>query len=336
MPASPPRAGLFCSGLAMDAFVADLTRLYRLASSAPVDEFPRRALDLLRDWIEFDGAVFGFGEPASGVIRMDGVCVYNRDQALLPKYAELSRFDPVTRHFVNRPGVIQNVDTQDRYRGRENQPLAAYSKAYDLRHLLLVGDDQPDHRRLRWVVLYRGIRKAFDACEELRMAAAWRHLACALDLNRARVLDLHAPPEGRRSLALVSRRGVLEIADRAFMSLARREWRDLSDTRLPPAALKSLLEGVPYLGRQVELHFSGRGEQVVCEARERGAEASLSAREAQVARLYAVGNSYREIAEQLGSSPNTVRVQLARVYQKLDINDKATLARALGEVRGSA
>ncbi|NTV74555.1 MAG: hypothetical protein HGA66_10150 [Holophaga sp.] len=67
------------------------------------------------------------------------------------------------------------------------------------------------------------------------------------------------------------------------MSLARREWRDLSDTRLPPPAL-----------------------------------------------------SYREIAEQLGSSPNTVRVQLARVYQKLDINDKATLARALGEVRGSA
>jgi DNA-binding CsgD family transcriptional regulator len=48
-----------------------------------------------------------------------------------------------------------------------------------------------------------------------------------------------------------------------------------------------------------------------------------------VARLYAVGHSYREIAELLGSSPNTVRVQLARVYQKLDINDKARLASAL-------
>ncbi|MDR3672874.1 MAG: helix-turn-helix transcriptional regulator [Holophaga sp.] len=313
----------------MDAFVEDLTRIYRLAAATPIQEFPGRALGLLREWIDFDGAVFGFGETTPDRLSIDGVCIYHRAPALLTEYAEVSRLDPVTRSFVRRPRSIQNVDTEARYAGKENDLLARFARCHDLRHLLLVGDQNELQSRLRWIVLYRGTHKSFEPFEVIRMSAAWEHIRCALDLNRAHELDLHAPPGDRRALALVSPAGVFELVDQAFLDVLRREWRDLPDTRLPLAALGPLQSGRPFTGRQVEIAFIRRGDHILCEARGLEAHARLSAREGQVATYYSIGKSYKEIAKLLGSSPNTVRVQLARIYQKLGIKDKSVLASAL-------
>jgi DNA-binding NarL/FixJ family response regulator len=48
-----------------------------------------------------------------------------------------------------------------------------------------------------------------------------------------------------------------------------------------------------------------------------------------VAEHYAQGLSHKEVAQLLRVAPNTVRTQLASVYRKLGIGDKATLARRL-------
>lgn len=49
---------------------------------------------------------------------------------------------------------------------------------------------------------------------------------------------------------------------------------------------------------------------------------NLSNREKEVLDLLCEGNNYREIAEQLFVSPNTVRFHLKNIYKKLEVNSK--------------
>ncbi|WP_167481255.1 response regulator transcription factor [Acidovorax cavernicola] len=55
--------------------------------------------------------------------------------------------------------------------------------------------------------------------------------------------------------------------------------------------------------------------------------ALLSRREAEVARLFGEGHSYKMVARTLGSSPATVRHHLRQVYAKLGITSKVQMAR---------
>lgn len=56
------------------------------------------------------------------------------------------------------------------------------------------------------------------------------------------------------------------------------------------------------------------------------AVAELSARELEVCRLASRGFRNREIAAMTGTSPHTVRNQLARIFRKLDVSTRAELA----------
>lgn len=57
----------------------------------------------------------------------------------------------------------------------------------------------------------------------------------------------------------------------------------------------------------------------------------LSARERQIAEEFAGGKDYRTIAEELCIAPATVRTHLQRVYRKLEVSNKVSLGRALGD-----
>jgi DNA-binding CsgD family transcriptional regulator len=177
--------------------------------------------------------------------------------------------------------------------------------------------------------LYRGTNRAFDARDTDRLATAFRHVVCARDINRAHALDIQASPNKKRALALTSRSGIFESCDKNFLSILRNEWNDLQDTRLPPAAMQAVHDNQAFCGKNVEIEFSMRGDFILCEAKSINLDTTLSARERQVAHYFSLGHSYKEIAKILGISPNTVRVQLASVYRKLEINDKTMLAKAL-------
>ena len=55
----------------------------------------------------------------------------------------------------------------------------------------------------------------------------------------------------------------------------------------------------------------------------------LSPRETEIARRFSAGASYKEIAKELGIAPATARHHLREIYRKLDVSDKAELARKL-------
>ena len=56
---------------------------------------------------------------------------------------------------------------------------------------------------------------------------------------------------------------------------------------------------------------------------------TLSPRELEIARAYAGGASYREVAERLFIAPTTVRTHLSTIYRKLGVSSKIDLLRTL-------
>ena len=74
--------------------------------------------------------------------------------------------------------------------------------------------------------------------------------------------------------------------------------------------------------RLAQAEAAGRPAPPSCLAR-------LGAREAEVARRYAAGESYKVIARAMGVAPDTVRSQLQQVYRKLGVHDKIALLRAI-------
>jgi DNA-binding CsgD family transcriptional regulator len=311
------------------SLVAELADLYRVAASVSVDEFPAEVLARMSRWIEFDGAVFGFGQARQHGLRISAACVHRRDPSLLEEYARVSHADPMTAAFLRRPRAPLVVDAQATYAHDGHAGLAAMVARHDLRHLMLFGDRSRDQGPLRWVVLYRGTDRPFDAVAADRLWSVWQHVSCSLDLNCALTLDREEAQRSTRALALVDGFGTVEVADPAFHALLAREWPQNDGTRLPPAVASAMAAGERFAGRAIEVAFRHLGQHVLCRARQRQHVSELTTREQLVAEHYTQGLSHKEVAHLLHVSPNTVRTQLASVYRKLGIRDKATLARRL-------
>jgi DNA-binding CsgD family transcriptional regulator len=85
--------------------------------------------------------------------------------------------------------------------------------------------------------------------------------------------------------------------------------------------------GLEAFAARAARELAAAGARVHKQARKSGR--SLTAQEAQVARLAGDGHSNRMIGEQLFISPRTVEYHLHKVFAKLDINTRAQLHAAL-------
>ena len=314
----------------MESLVAELPDLYRVASTVSVDAFPDEVLKRLHRWIDFDGAVFGSGVAPTQGVHITSVCVDHRDPDILGDYALITEDDPVTAGLMQRPELARAVDMRQAYAGRPYAAMRKFAARHDLRHLLFVGDPRRADAAVRWVVLYHGTDRPFDAQAGARLWAVWQHISCATDMNRAQVLDREQAQRPERALALVDASGAFEAVDPAFRALLASEWPHDDGARLPHPVLQAMTAGKHCVGRVVDIAFRRIGTRVLCQARRRDGDTALSPRQHLVADYFAQGYSHKEVARLLDVSPHTVRCQLAEVYRKLDVHDKTGLARRLG------
>lgn len=308
--------------------------LYRLAEQAGYQEFPGEALRLLQRWVGFDGAVLGLGEagrdPRTGLL-ITQAHVHQRENHILQAYGAVSGRDPVTNAFLrglHRPLAV-DCQAQYRKRGHESAEMDAFTREYDLRHLLLFGDSPAAGTPGRWLVLYRADDACFKTEDAELLHAAWLHLSRAIVLHRAALLDRQDGARAQRASALVNGLGGVESADARFVDLLRQEWPGGCGQQLPAELLATLNRGLAWRGRLIEVVARREQHLLVCMARPVDAVALLTPAEAAVARRFAAGQSHKQIARELGVAPNTVRTQISRLYAKLQIHDKAALAQRL-------
>lgn len=319
----------------MQAFSRAMVELYSLAEQASYQEFPAAALSLLGRSVGFDGAVLGLGEPGSAPqpLQITQAHVHQRDEQILQAYGAVSAGDPVTRAFLSGLERPLAVDCHAAYGGPRQglSDMAAFSRRFELRHLLLFGDRPQGGLPGRWLVLYRSNQRAFHSSDADYLHAIWAHLSRAIVLHRHAVLDRQDSLRAQRASALVNAQGAVLIADPQFLALLRRQWPDLSGQQVPPPLLDALKRGIGYRGRLIEVKARPQAQLWVCQALAVDGLAHLTPGETAVARRFAAGLSSKEIARELGVAPNTVRSQITRVYAKLQVHDKAALAQRLME-----
>lgn len=315
----------------MPMFHRALAGLYDLAEQVPHGDFLVEALSLLQPWINFDGAVLGVDEIDAGGKYMVPAHIHLRDRVGPLAGGQL----PAVVDFAVK-GLLTGLESPiqwDRHALRQHGKLRGLEdmvRPHELQHLVLFGERPSAQRPGRWLALYRERNTPFNTMEVHYLHAAWFHVARALDINLSRMLDRHDPDRARRASALINPDGAILVADCQFHRLLCREWPDYQGKRIPPAAMNSLVRGKSaYRGRYVEILVTRHPGYILCLAAGIDARNELTPSEYMVARRYAAGMRHKEIARELGLSPHTVRNQIAHLYLKLGIHDKAALAQYL-------
>lgn len=326
----------------MQAFSTTVRDLYALAEYASPDQFLTRAIALMQMWIRFDGAIFGTGERHDHQTLTLLESDTPSDRATVPEALltrEQSRDDPVARGFRDAPMSPSRGGIRELYRksrdGRKpkSAPVAgirSLAEELGLCHLLIHGDDPDKVKPARWIVLYRQHDVRFAETDAACLHGLWIHLSRAIAINRSRTLERLSRTTPARdnsgASGLISEDGQVEIADQRFFDLLEREWPEIAPDFIPEQVLELLNDGKVYHGAQIEISMTRQTGGNLCRIRPVDAMEVLTPREFVVARRFAAGMSHKQIARELGVSHHTVRNQLAHLYRKLNLHDKASLA----------
>ncbi len=327
----------------MQAFSSTVRDMYALAEYAAPEQFLTQAINLLQMWIRFDGAIFGTGEAAQK--KAVSVLNYAAESPMLTVPESLRDSsdhadDPVARGFREAPlspsrGGVREIYRSSRdgkkSRARVMSGPRSLSEELGLCHMMVHGDDPKRVRPARWIILYRRHDVRFAETDAACLHGLWIHLSRALAINRSRALSRQSDDGKSQPFAsgLVDVDGTIEIADQRLFDLLEREWPDSAPDSIPAEVMEMLLNGKTFRGTQIEISLHRQNGGLQCRIRPVGVMEILTPREFVVARRFAAGMSHKQIARELGVSHHTVRNQLAHLYRKLNLHDKASLAQYL-------
>lgn len=160
------------------------------------------------------------------------------------------------------------------------------------------------------------------------------HLSEALAISRALAAQQVEPapsaaPGGTRALAHVS--GIAIHVGNRFAEMLREQWPDWQSSHLPQELLQAVMRDgqITIANSAINVGAVSLGNLLFLSARRTLPLSRLSIRELAVVRLFGAGKSHKEIARKLELSPVTIRNHIQRAYRKLDIDNKAALARLL-------
>ncbi len=310
----------------MDAYSDLLLEIYRTASLLPADEFPDAMMSLVRAVIDFDAARLLSTDLECGTALVKGSIMYNIpvDNAL--DWQEIQRKDLVLPHVLAHRGMPLSFNSPVLFARPEHAIIRDYANRYGHQNGLVMVLDDPDTGHTDGLSFYRNDRDAhFDVKEMRLMQALMPHLQEAIKLNR-RLAE--SSSSARDALIIAQPDGAIRYWARQAQLLLATEWPAWQRERLPAPLLSALARpgSTGFTGRELAVTCKFVGSLLFLRIAARSPLARLSPRELEVASLYARGMAAKSIARNLSIAPATARNLLQRIYQKLDIHDKASLA----------
>ena len=331
MPSTATHLRLLSNGgetLAGTAGLNDLVELYRAAQRLGTEPFVASAFDWVRRRIPFEQGIMvtAYQGPTWADAHFSGIA---DPRALMESHARVRNMDLQGQHIVANPGRAHCFSDLSRLsRGPAFAPMREHLRRFKAREGLGIAVSRAAGGVLSVMMLVRERRVLFTADEKQLLEAAAPHLVEASTVNRTCWLLNHggADPESR-PLAQLSADGRFLRTTAAFCPLF---WgAHLPDTAfIEPEGLRLLNKGLPY--RRAGSKYTLYGEVAqdggfLLKLRPQSTLDTLSARELQIARLYARGSSYKQLAEELHVAPATVRNHLQNIYAKLRVSDRDSL-----------
>jgi len=286
--------------------------------------------------IGFDGAVWGSGIvdlERSSPFKITRADVVDRPASLLDEYPDVAPQDPATASFLAFPHQSMAVSASDYSQANDAAEVGEYLRRHRIAHFALLGRPgtrvETQQRTVHWITAYRQSGKPFGERDLVRLRALLPLWDQAHEICLVRHMERFARAQNVSSslIAICDENGVIHAAEPAFSELTHlyrgdRIERD-SHGRLPTLRRGDLQT------QQIRVMDHSVKNWTLMQATCEHTDAPLSLRETQVARRFADGLSYKEIARETGASPSTVRTQLQNIYRRLDVHSRTGLQRAV-------
>ncbi|MDM0022873.1 helix-turn-helix transcriptional regulator [Variovorax saccharolyticus] len=311
-----------------------LLRLYRLSKEQPLHLFQDQALGLVKGVVSFESAMWGTAATAPpGGIDVHTLHLHEKSPQMMIDYEDVKHLDTAAASLFGLARGTRAFNTATWWGDRRGWQFRDYVQGYEQNNMLITMANDTSAQFMEWISLFRADPEQHNTEAETRLVHLLSpHLMQALGLNRVTQLERSAPDwrPKRRGTAMGDLMGVLYHVDPIFEALMRSEWNDWPGRVLPRAVLEHFLRGQGhFVGRTlVATHHVEHG-LLFLRARPRYGVDGLSPRERVVAQLLAKGNTHKQIAQQLGRSPATVRNQIRSIYEKLGVTHVAGLLNEL-------
>ncbi len=301
----------------------------RLAVEAPAEGFRAAALGLLESALPFDSAWWGIANPQAGQVSVMQGHLHRLPPAFIEDWWGIADVDSLARRCAEQPGVTVLDDGGPTGTAEED----AFDARYDLACALSTLMPDESTGLYSFVSLFRGHRGAvFSEAERSLVELLMPHLVQAEQTHWRLGLGRQFS-QASEWQAQADEAGYLLQASPDFCQLLVREFPAWPGGPLPEPLRPLLVAGQgQWQGRQIEVGIDtlAAAERASAAARCRVTLRQrighgLTRREESIARAYAAGDSYKEIARQLGLSPATVRGYLRECYLKLGVSNKAAL-----------
>ena len=310
-----------------------LLELHRTSREIPHSGFKDWVFAHLVRLIHFDSAWWGSGSERP--LQVHRVHLHRCSPRILDEYPRFIEHDFFREAVSRSPGrVMMFSDLMSREAFEQTDIYRNFGRPFQVEWSMGVVLIEPVSSLNEFATLWRhDARKPFAEADRRMMQAVVPHL---FEANRiCRVNQLRDPEGTQRAApwALSDSHGLLLDIGPGFVDLIHQEWPSWRDAELPLPLRASLSLGRRHTGSRVVIEMRETvGQLLLLEARQRSALDDLTPRELVVARRYARGETYLEIALALSVAPATVRNQIYRVYRKLDVNNKAELVHRLQRV----
>lgn len=297
-----------------------LLELYHDAAECRPNELRLRVLERLKGFVPFDFAVWG-GGMADGRLVTD-LTVLDQSKAVLGDWENVASQDAFCDLTLDNLGTTARFDDVPDY--RRGLAYNEHWRKFDASHMMATIVAEKSDGYVSFVGLCADDRPfAFTESERLFKQTLMPHFSQALRMNR-NLWDAR-PDVEREAVALLSADGSVLSAEGPFFDLAEHEWGKPA-MRLPYGVMQALKRQEQWRGVSVNARIAPFGTNHFVHLSAVSALERLSPREREVAELFASGLSHKNVARELGSSPSTVRNQVTRIYEKLGISNKASLA----------
>lgn len=304
--------------------------LHRAAAEMPMEHFQGWALELISQHIQFDAAWWGMSATADDSFALHSSYPYKLPENFGDLWERVRHEDAFARLVSRNPGITVYSDTEI---FADAPHMRAFTEAFDIRQVLCTIDLDKTLDIVTFVVLYRmGAGVPFSEEERAFKQLMMPHLFACWNYNRiAQISQLRLSNwDPGFIVAIADRRGVIHHAGPNFAQLMREEWPHWRSPLLPPPLLTVCQRhSSNFAGDRLVINLSRVRDWVLLVVNRRRPADSLSRQERLIAEAFAQGESYKEIARRLTMSPATVRHHLRRIYEKLEISDKAQLAQLM-------
>jgi DNA-binding CsgD family transcriptional regulator len=302
--------------------------LQRQAGRVAAGELREAVLDVVQPALGFDSAFWAAGAIIEQVPVVHTVYVYRQPPEMMQDWERIKQQDMALVAALANPGRAVLSTAEGVLGGPAFSPEAvAHCRRYGMEHIVGSVYLHPDINLIEGVAFYRADPgRPFTEMERVFVQALLPHMVEVWSANRLSMV-LHERRQRRAQLdamAICDRTGLLHTAGPDFAGLLQLEWPGWRGPRLPSALAANEVERLPL--ERIVVITTKLDDLLLVRVRRRAAVDQLSARELDVARRYAEGHGYQDIAAMLHIAPATVRNHLKNIYAKLGVGDKAALA----------